>query len=139
MDLVPLLAGVSAALEGDAVVLELKFVNGAVSAKEGASRAAGGKRVSGAYQLEVNLKLASVITKADEAVQTARKIEKRLKANFDKGFTVTMVTEPVGAQAAKQLSGGFSSTAEAQISGQAGGGALQEAFRAGYLIERSGP
>ena len=45
-----------------------------------------------------------------------------------------MITEPVGAQAVKQLTGGFSSDA-----GEVGGGArTSEAFRAAYRIERTG-
>ena len=132
VDIVPVLVGMASALEGDAVVVDLKFKNGVSSAEGGARNAT--KQTLGAYQVEVGLKLAPVITKADEAVQTARKIERRLRANFEKGYVVTMITEPVGAQAVKQLTGGFSSDA-----GEVGGGArTSEAFRAAYRIERTG-
>jgi hypothetical protein len=132
VDIVPVVAGLANALEGDAVVLDLKFSNGLSS---GGTARPGAKQAAGGYSIEVQLKLASVISTADEAVQTARRIEQRLKANFEKGFTVTMITEPVGAQTVSAMTGGFSSdSGEAQA-----GGPSQEIFRAAYRIERTAP
>jgi len=137
VDMVPALAGIAAALESDAVVLSLDFVNGGGVRSNtrrptapAAAAPAGGKPAE--YTVEVELKLASVITKADEAVQTARRIERRLKANFDKGFTVTMTKEPVGAQAAASLSGGFGGSEVAES-----GVPFQESFHAAFRIEKA--
>jgi hypothetical protein len=140
VDMVPALAGIAAALESDAVVLSLDFVtaNAAVRSGSRSRPAAGGANVAATgakpaeYTVEVELKLASVITRADEAVQTARRIERRLKANFDKGYTVTMTKEPVGAQASASLSGGFGGSEISEA-----GTPFQEAFHAAFRIEKA--
>jgi len=132
VDVIPVLDGISRSLESDAIVMDFRFDNIAGSAT---GPAAASNKI--AYAVAINLRLSPVITKADEAVQTARRIERRLKTNFEKGYNVVMTLEPVGAQAAKQVTGGFSAAPdEAQI-GQ--GGNQVEAFRAGYRIERTAP
>ena len=137
VDIVPLLENIAAALESDAVVLDMKFINNGVGgAQQAGARPAVGPKV--AYAVDIGLRLAAVISKADEAVQTARRIEKRLKDRFGKDYNVTMTTEPVGAQAQEQLSGGFGGN-EMQVASRSGGGASPEAFRAAYRIERTAP
>ncbi|MBY0511322.1 MAG: hypothetical protein K2P94_14360 [Rhodospirillaceae bacterium] len=133
VDLVPLLQGLSSALETDAVILDFKFTK-AQNSPAGA-RAPGAKG-SIVYTVDIQTRLASVISTADEAVRTARKVEQRLKDSLGKDYAVTMTVEPVGAQAQKQLSGGFGEgSSEVATSTTV---VFKETFTAGYRIERVG-
>lgn len=128
-DLVPLIQQVSKSLEGDAIVLSLKVFNGLPGAERVGGAALGPRTLA----LDVNLRLADVISTADEAVQTARRLERRLNQNFTPGYKVAMTEEPVGAQTSQQLTGGFGT-------GEMEGGAGQpESFFASFHIEKVTP
>lgn len=133
-DFNPLLQRVSAAMEGDAVVLELKIVNGA-SGPPGRGQAPAGRILA----LDIDLRLSDLITTADEATQTARRLEQRLTANFAPEFTVRMTKEPVAAQAVESFTGGFAGVqSEAQIAAQSDTSA-PETFFAAFHIEKARP
>jgi hypothetical protein len=136
VDIVPWLQNVSTALESDAVVLGLKFepAKGAAGAKPG-----GAKPPADAFSLDVDMRLAKVISTADEAVQTARRIEQRLNQSFGKSYRVAMTTTPVGAQASKALTGGFTGAQSGEVATASEGAPSQEAFFAGFHIERAAP
>lgn len=139
VDLAPLLEGIAAALETDAVVMRLSFVNGSGGPQQRNTGAQQRNAGSGkaAYAVTLDLRLASVITTADEAVRTARGLERKLRTHFEKDYTVTMTTEPVGAQAVAALSGGFGNTGSEVSAGAST--TFQEPFRASYLIEKVAP
>lgn len=125
--LTPELHRIASALDSDAVVLSLTFANAIAPPPSGGR---GGAPVSNvAYTLSVDLRLADVIATADEAVQTARAIEQRLRTAFGSGYTIAVTKEPVGAQAAEELSGGL---AGAEVAGIG----ARERFFAGYRIEK---
>ena len=133
IDLIPLLENISAALETDAVVLSLKFDSSGQIANSTApvvARPAAGPASKVIYAVAIDVRLASVIAKADEAVQTARRIERNLGVKFGKDFKIIMTVEPVGAQAEKTLSGGLGA-------GEVGDVRATEAFKASYRIERT--
>jgi hypothetical protein len=109
VDFMEPLRSIAAALESDAVVLSLQ---GRRSGSSDPRMAQQGGNAKEAYVLRVNMRLASVITRAEEAVQTARRLEGRLNTQLGKSFSVKMVKEPVAAQSATALSGGLF-TAEA--------------------------
>jgi len=119
------------------VVTQLRFSNPANDplangAAQGRAAPAGGKV---GYIVDLDMRLADVISTADEAVQTARRLERRLTDSFGKEYRVTMTTEPVGAQAAGELKGTLSDlVSEAAVNGAA----RQDAFRAAYRIEKVG-
>jgi len=140
VDLVPALQHISNALQSDALITEWSFsniandpiANRAAAAKAAARGAPAGEKIS--YAIDLDMRLAEVISTAEEAVQTARRLEKRLTDNFGSGFKVTMTTEPVGAQAAAELKGTFSDAGSETSS--ASGTLRHDAFRAAYRIEK---
>ncbi len=127
-DVVPLLESIAQALQTDAVVRDLRFGTAGMAVPRDGSGVTLSPKA--AYGMEIQVNLASVITRAEEAVQTARRIEGRLRDKFGAGYTITMTTEPVGAQAEESLAGGFG-TSESQSLTQ-----TVDAFRAAYRIER---
>jgi len=131
-DITPELHRIASALDGDAVVLGLTFTNGAqiaAGAKPAARGAAPGAKVD--YTLSIDLKLNEVIATADEAVQTSRALEQRLRAAFGSNYIITTTREPVGAQAESDLSGGLGGAEAAAI-----GVGARETFHAGFKIDR---
>tara|TARA_R110000868_G_scaffold53617_3_gene167998 strand:- start:2389 stop:4005 length:1617 start_codon:yes stop_codon:yes gene_type:complete len=141
VNFMPYLNYISTALDGDAVVLSIELFNGTANA---ATQGSGRTNQPTANTLTINIetRLAEVISNADEAVQTARKIERDLKETFGNNFEVTMTKSPVAAQAADQLQGGFSGAQEGVGQGQsmlASGVTTRESFFAAYTIGRNGP
>ncbi len=131
VDFMPDLEVIGAALETDAIVTNLTFRNtsagaSAVAAKPG-TPASTGKVV---YSLDLNIRLADIVTRAEEAVQIARRIQRDLTTRFGKNYTVVMTLEPVGAQQSDQLVGGFGV-------GEVVTTRATEAFKAAYRIERT--
>jgi hypothetical protein len=128
----PDLHRIVSALDGDAVVIALSFEN--IGAQAARAQARGTAAAStAAYSLTVDLRLADVIASADEAVQTARSIEQRLRTAFGSSYTIAVTKEPVGAQAVEELSGGL-----ARAEAEAAGIGARERFYAGYRIDKVG-
>lgn len=136
VDFIPDLASIAAALETDAVVTNLAFTNvgagSALTTSTSARPAAGLPASTGKviYRLDVDVSLAPIITRAEEAVQVARRIQRNLTARFGKSYNVVMTVEPVGAQQTDNLTGGFG--ASEVVTTRA-----TEAFKAAYRIERT--
>ncbi len=127
----PLVANIAAALNGDAVVLSMKFNAAGVESK--------GRTGTGSPQtLEVTMRLSDVITSAQEAVQTSRRLNQSLMTAFGAGYKVTTTLEPVGAQASKTFTGGFGGAGGAQGETAALSGG-KETFLAGYKVEKAAP
>jgi hypothetical protein len=108
VNMLPALQDIGQALQTDAVVVDFKFVNGADGI--GQQNTGPGARAAAQkadYTVTVRLKLAEVITKADEAVATARRIETRLNSAFGNGYTVQMTVEPLATQSAPDSRGGL--------------------------------
>ena len=105
-DTIPLLSTVFDSLQSDASVLSLKYNVG------GTNRQGGGTAKPNAdeYALTLSMRLAKVISTADEAVQAARRLEQRLVQSFGKDFQVVMTREPVGAQTSESLTGSLVSS-----------------------------
>ncbi|TAK99534.1 MAG: hypothetical protein EPO08_16025 [Rhodospirillaceae bacterium] len=138
LDYAPLFQTISSALQNDAVVLSAKFSTG--GADPNAPPQPGGAASKSAYTIDVNMRLADVITRADEAVQVARRLEARLNAGFGKGHTVKMTKEPVAAQASQALTGNlFSSEANATDSSSQGNVSRDEHFFVEFQITKAGP
>lgn len=128
-ELTPELHRIVSALDGDAVVLGVTFSNNLnVQANKGPPRP-GAPPPNVAYVVTVDLRLADVIATADEAVQTARGIEQRLRSAFGNGYTITATKEPVGAQATEDLSGGLGGSEVADLG-------ARERFYAAYRIDK---
>lgn len=127
----PVLQRIANALDGDAIVLALRVTNGSSSVQQNGT-------ATSQLSVEIDLRLSEVIANADEATQTARRLEQRLSANFMPEFTVTMTKEPVAAQAEEAFSGGLSAAqSEAAIAGRASI-AAPETFYANFSIEKVG-
>lgn len=117
IDFIPVLAAIADALETDATVVSLKFLSSATTpgaAPARAPRPAGQPPATEPILVaDVDLKLAEVIATADEAVQTARRLEQRLVSSFGPSYTVAMTREPAGAALTKNEGGGLTTeTAE---------------------------
>ena len=123
------------ALQSDAVVLDLNVRNLADGAGGARGAPAGANRPSspGAFVMSFRLRLAPVVSRAEEAVEVAGRIEQRLKAGFGAGYTVAMTQEPVGAQAAESLTGGLFSAADSSATA---GLRSDEPFYAAFSIEK---
>jgi len=135
IDLVPILQNIAAAIETDAVILDLNFSKGSVPAAATSGRSTAS--VTAAYAIDLSMRLDSAIATADEAVQTARRLEQRLTERFGRGYKVTMTTEPVGAQAKESLSGEFGAGAsEVALTSEFSG---KEQFHAAYRVEKVQP
>jgi hypothetical protein len=135
VSLTPELHRIASALDGDAVVMRISFTNGvdptqAARAAQARNAPAGPKI---AYSLSMDLKLDEVIATADEAVQTSRAIEQRLRTAFGSGYMITTTREPVGAQAEEDLTGGLGKT-EAEGAGLG----IRETFFAAFKIDKVG-
>jgi len=126
-DIEPLLARTAKALQGDAIVLSVNYTAG------GNDPARPREKLSTA--LELNMRLASIAVKAEEALQLSRRIEQRLAADIGKDYTVKMTREPVGARRLESFEGGLSR--DTPIG--AAGGRGDERFYATYLITRAAP
>ncbi|MGE0282892.1 MAG: hypothetical protein AB7P20_20075 [Rhizobiaceae bacterium] len=132
VDITPFLGRIASSLQSDGIVLSLTYAAGSTA---GAKPTGAGTK-PGAFEIALDLKLASVVASADEAVQTARNIEDRLASTFGKEFKVEMTVSPVGAQAEKELRGGLGrSEAEASSSTVP----QVESFFASYRIEKVQP
>lgn len=131
-DFMPLLLKASDALQSDAVVLRLDLTN-----RQGVAAAAPGAPARGApsasLEMDLSLRLDSVISTADEAVQTARRLEQRLTTAFAPEFKVTMTREPVAAQSAEDLRGSLGQSEASALASQ------QEEFFVDFKIEKAGP
>ncbi len=128
----PELHRIVSALDGDAVVLNLSFEN--LAARQAGAQARGAAPASAAaYALTIDLRLADVVASADEAVQTARAIEQRLRTAFGSSYTIAVTKEPVGAQASEELSGGLG-----RSEAEAAGIGARERFYAAYRVEKVG-
>lgn len=121
VDLNPVIRKIGSALQSDAVVMSLSFGPPATANGQKVSRGKG----SG-YVLDVRMRLADVITKADEAVQTARKLSQRLTDAMGKDFKVEMTAEPATA----------SSKRDQAITGNLLGGPVNGGNQAGNGTER---
>lgn len=111
VDVVPAIQNIYQALQADAVVLDFDFINAQVEVPGVITPVdAAGPRE---YAVTVRMRLASVITRAEEAVQVAARIQSRLSKGFGDGFRIEMIREPVAAQAAENLTGGLGTTTEA--------------------------
>lgn len=132
IDVMPLLANIATALEGDAVVLNLEVIRGQPSVTAGGAPASGSQA---GLSMEIELRLDDVIATADEAVQTARRLEQRLNSKFKPGYTITMTKEPVGAQSAEELNGSLDSASETGASAISS----RESFYAGFKIVQAAP
>jgi len=136
LDYAPLFRTISDALQNDAVVLGAKFIAGNDPNAPPQPGAAAGKS---AYTISVSMRLADVITRADEAVQVARRLQDRLNAGFGKGHTVKMTKEPVAAQASQAMTASlFSTEANAADSSQ-GAVSRDEHFFVEFQITKAGP
>jgi hypothetical protein len=93
IDLSPVIRNIVSSLQSDAVVLSFTFESGGTQA----GRPGGGK--SGAYTVNLRMRLADVIIKADEAVTVSRKLLQRMTDTFGKDYKVEMVAEPATASA----------------------------------------
>jgi hypothetical protein len=133
IDFTPVLQGVAQALQSDAVVLKMSIVNGSDAGGDRPAAAIRGAEKFD-YAVVMRMKLAPVITKADEAITTARKIEARLNAVFNKGYTVKMTLEPVAATAANDSRGGLDAAAT-----QAQDSKIENAFYTEFRIAKVGP
>lgn len=102
VDIVPTLHGIFEALQSDAVLMDFKFNVAGTTPAAGAAAAEKAE-----YVVTTRLKLASVVTTADEAVSVARKLEGRLNASFGKGFKVQMTREPANSETKESSSGGL--------------------------------
>ncbi len=133
VDFMPELQKISGALDGDAVALSLEVFNGE-STPGGAVSSGGSAR---ALTITIETRLADIISTADEALQTARRIERSLAESFGSDYTVTMTTSPVAAQAEDQLQGSLNSAQNSGI-GAADASAqnipTRESFFASYSI-----
>lgn len=130
----PVLQRVAAALEGDAVVTNLRVVSGTPA---NAPVNSGGAR-KGGLAVDIDLRLSSVIRTAEEASQTTRRLTQRLTANFAPDYTVTVTKEPLAAQAAATLTGSLGAAAsEVAVADQGAG--QTETFVAAFHIEKNGP
>jgi hypothetical protein len=89
IDMSPVLRGIASALQSDASVLEFNFSTG------GAAQPGRPAPPKGGYVVNVRMRLANVIIKADEAVQTSRKLLQRLTNAMGKDYKVEMTAEPV--------------------------------------------
>jgi hypothetical protein len=108
-DMIPLLDKVYKALQGDAVVLSLTYSTLAAGGSGGRQPAnpRAQANAKNPQQLKLAMRLANVISTADEAVQASRRLEQRLVAEMGKDYTVKMTREPVAAQATEALTGGL--------------------------------
>ena len=140
IDIVPVLQNIGNALQSEAIVLDFKFgpPKGAAPGANGGRPVA--KAQAGTFAVDVDMRLAKVVSTADEAVQVARRIEQRLNQKFGKSYAVVMTTSPVSAQASKSLTGGLSGGAQGEIAaaGSTAPGS-KELFYASYHVERTGP
>ncbi|MHB1207028.1 MAG: hypothetical protein ACYCZX_15770 [Rhodospirillaceae bacterium] len=135
IDIVPALQGIFQALQGDAIVRHLTFVNGADSMMDAQFKTTMGPDKA-QYFVIANMNLASVITKADEAMAVARKLEARLNATFGKSYKIQMIVEPVSAQSSSGLKGDlFADSSE--LGPQAS--RSDEAFVTAFRIAKVGP
>jgi|GEM_PF-1261136 len=109
IDLIPLFAKIYDSLQSDAIVLTMKYGSAAGPARQASAQA----QVQQAHAISLRMRLSSIITTADEAVQAARRLEQRLVQNFGADYTVKLTKEPVAAQATEALTGGLFGTAAA--------------------------
>lgn len=100
-DIIPIFTKIYDSLQNDAIVLDIQLGPGKQTP------AARGGQKPGDYVINLRMRLANIVTKAEEAVQAARRLERRLTTEFGKGFNVVMTKEPVAAQASEALSGGL--------------------------------
>ncbi len=128
-DLAPILKKVASSLDGDAVVLNIQILNGAVV------RVPPNTPKPPPLTADIKLRLDSVIATAEEAVQTTRRLQQRLTANFSPDYKVTLTREPVAAQAKETLSGGVGSAASEVDVSETGA----EQFFADFRIEKAVP
>lgn len=136
IDMIPLLQRAANALAGDAVVLDLDIVNN-TSPQSGAAGRGGGAGQP-AVLMKLNLRLSSVVTTADEAVQVARRLEQRMRAQFAPEYAVTMTREPVGAQAEEALTGSLSGDQGSEV-GTSSTGQANENFFTAFDIAKVAP
>ncbi len=135
VDFIPLVQRVANSLDGDAVVLNLELVN---TVQQSTAARGGNATRQPPVQVKVDLRLASVISTADEAVQVARRLEQRLNAQFAPDYKVTMTSEPVGAQAAEGLSGSLTGAASSETNVSEDSSATGESFYAAFTMEKVG-
>ena len=98
IDLTTDLQHIFEALDGDGVVISMDLL----------AQASGGRGPVTAtvpYELNIRMQLDSLILTAEEALEVSRRIEARLRDNFDDNYEVEMTLEPTGAQAEESLSG----------------------------------
>lgn len=107
LDVIPPLGRIFEALQGDAVVLNLNVLSPASAVRSPGAPAPTGLTIN------INTRLADVVTKAEEAAKIAVMLERRLVERFGQGYRVRMTKEPVSAQASEELSGGLESSADA--------------------------
>ncbi|MCB2108601.1 MAG: hypothetical protein KDE14_12920 [Rhodobacteraceae bacterium] len=134
IDVIPDLTRIYDSLQSDAVVLKIEVQN-VSSADPGSSSRRNLNAGATGYTITINLRLAPVITSANEAVTVTRQIRQRLVDQFNKGYQVELSKEPVAAQAASNLSGGlFDSAAITDAEGNAI--RSDEPFYAEFVITR---
>lgn len=131
LDLNPDLQRIASALDGDAVVISLDFQRGPAPGASGGPLPPGSLPANVAYGFGISLKLDEVIATADEAVQTARLIEQRLRTGFGSDYTISVTREPVGAQSEESLTGDLRGGEVADA-----GFSARETFHAAYSIHK---
>ncbi|MDX2223253.1 MAG: hypothetical protein SFV21_10915 [Rhodospirillaceae bacterium] len=131
VDMVPAVQVIYRALQSDAIALDFDFVNGKVTTPGSMVLVSAGGAARD-YAVGVRMRLASVITRAEEAVQVAARIRGRLSSGFGAGYNVEMTREPVAAQASDSLSGGLASA------GDSSGIRRDEPFYVEFVITKSG-
>lgn len=142
IDFMPHLSNLGTALESDAVVLSLEVFNGSAGELTGdAARNAASGGAGRALAVNIQTRLADIISTADEALQTARRLERRLQETFGSEFTVTMTRTPVAAQAEDQIQGGFTGAQSGLDQDQQRNQAVptRESFFADYTLVKAAP
>ena len=125
-DIEPILTRTASALQGDAIVLSLKYTAANSDTTRGQERAPAA--------MEFNMRLAPIVVKAQEALELSRRIEQRLIASLGKDYVVKMTREPIGAKATESFQGGL--TRDAPVADAA---RSDERFYATYVVAKAGP
>jgi len=130
VDVAPILHNIADALEADAVVMSFNFST--------AAAAASGGRVANkdSYTVNVRMRLADVIIKAEEAVQVSRKLFQRVTDKFGKDYKVEMVAEPASAQSNSAVTGNLLGGPTSNSSG--GNVGSKEYFYTEFKISKGG-
>jgi len=131
-DIAPILRSIASALQGDAVVLTFNFGSGSALATTTGARVG-----NGGYVVNIRMRLADVIVKAEEAVQISRKLLQRVTDAFGKGYKVEMVAEPAATQSGSSVTGNLLG-GPTESSNGAQPGSSKEYFYTEFKITKGG-